>query len=474
MRDRGLRYWLPTYLMQSLERRKANRRRRQGLTHIIFAVCDHFEPRHGTNDSAIAERRIKAWHIGFKDLQQECERKYGLRPLHTWFYPPHHGEEHLASLARMAFDGLGEVELHYHHENDTRDTLRASLERVLARYNESGLLLQTGMPPASRFGFIHGNWALDNSAGGRFCGVNGELSLLKSLGCWADLTMPSANECQTRKINSIYYAKDSELREKSHDWGIDARVGQITQDGLLLIQGPLALGFRGGFRPTMENASLTTENWGDEYRIQSWLRCGVHVLNRPDWVFVKLHAHGALERDFDGLFGGRAREMHQILAEQYNDGRRFQLHYVTARQAFNLVRAAEHGAEGNPQEFVNWEIAPPVTSRYWMNTRHNSKACTQERLILENLEPSEETSLRIRNSPLLSINGNLKMIDISRDEAIVCVSEHMHPAVIRIEPVPGIRVEVVGAYVRERNESELELVATSNDAVRIRFMREVV
>ena len=471
MRDRGLRHWLPTYLLQSLQRQKANRRRRQGVTHLLFSVCDHFEPRHGANDFATAERRIQTWHTGFREMQEECERKYGLRPLHTWFYPPHHGEEHLAPLARMAFDGLGEVELHYHHENDTRETLRASLEQVLARYHEAGLLLQNGTPPESRFGFIHGNWALDNSADGRFCGVNGELSVLKSLGCWADLTMPSANECQTRKINSIYYATDSEARAKSHNWGSDARVGQISQEGLLLIQGPLALGLRGGFRPTMENASLTTENWGDAYRIRSWIRCGVHVVNRPEWVFIKLHAHGALERDFDALFGRRAREMHRILAEEYNDGRHFQLHYVTARQAFNLVRAAEHGAEGNPNDFLNWEIPPPVTSRYWMNTRHHTKACTHEQLLLESLDPSKEALLMLRGFAVTRITGKLEMIDLTPQEAFLRLPPDANPPVIRIQCVPGFDLQVRGASVTELKGSELELIGNSNETVHIRFIR---
>ena len=40
---------------------------------------------------------------------------------------------------------------------------------------------------AARFGFIHGNWCLDNSrADGRWCGLNNELILLRELGCYAD------------------------------------------------------------------------------------------------------------------------------------------------------------------------------------------------------------------------------------------------------------------------------------------------
>ena len=38
----------------------------------------------------------------------------------------------LAPLAAMAHDGLGEVELHYHHDGDTAATLERDLRATLA------------------------------------------------------------------------------------------------------------------------------------------------------------------------------------------------------------------------------------------------------------------------------------------------------------------------------------------------------
>src|SRR5271170_6499203 len=201
MRDRGIRYWLPTYIAEAAQRGRMRKVRRQQLTHVLVLVCDHFEPMHGATHAGQPASRIEAWRTGYTKLQQECLRKFGTRPLHSWFYPPHHGLEFLPALANLVTDGLGEVELHYHHKDDNAGTLRSNLRRVLAEYREFGLLLSQGKPPVETFGFIHGDWALDNSAGGRFCGVNGELSLLKELGCWGDLTMPSVNACQTRRIN---------------------------------------------------------------------------------------------------------------------------------------------------------------------------------------------------------------------------------------------------------------------------------
>lgn len=440
MRDRGLRYWLPTYLWEALRRQRARVARRRGLTHILFLVCDHFEPRHGVSDESRPAARLRAWHAGFGDLQKECFARYGLRPLHTWFYPPHHGYEHLAPLGRMAFDGLGEVELHYHHQGDTRESLRAALREVLARYHRAGLLLQIGVPPGRRFGFIHGDWALANSAGGRFCGVDGELSLLHELGCWADLTMPSTNECQTRKINSIYYATGSEQQPKCHDWGDDACANRSGLQQLLLMQGPSGLSLQQGLRPRVENASLTRENWGRPERVLTWIDCHVHVRGRPEWLFVKLHTHGAIENDFDALFGERARRMHRTLAEQYNDGRSFRLHYVTARQAFNLARAAEAGALGDPEEFLDWEVPAQVTSLYWADAAHDALACTPQHLLIDNIRSAENVTMSFRHAAIVEISGRLQGLDLRPLEAAIRILPQVPYSPVRVRLAGGARV----------------------------------
>jgi hypothetical protein len=469
IRDRGLRYWLPSYLWDTLRRRKARAARRHGVTHILFLICDHFEPRHGISEESQPAARLQAWHSGYQELQRECFERHGLRPLHTWFYPPHHGEDHLSPLARMAFEGLGEVELHYHHDGDTAETLRAALRQTLARYHRAGLLTQIGEPPGRRFGFIHGDWALDNSAGGRLCGVNDELSLLQDLGCWADLTMPSTNECQTRKINSIYYAVGDPGRPKSHDWGVDARVGRGDARGLMLIQGPIGIRIGEGLRPRVENASMTTSNWGSADRIRGWIDCHVHVRGRPEWLFIKLHTHGAIERDFDALFGDRARRMHRVLAEQYNDGRTFRLHYVTARQAYNLVRAAESGAAGDPAGFLDWEVPPQSTSLYWTNAAHHAAACTAGRLVLDDMDSTESTVVGLRHSGIESVGGRIRALDLTPDRALI----RLHPEGIRLRLTEGTEIAGLsgGRILGESTAGELLLGGSSELGVTLGGVR---
>ncbi len=345
MASRRLDLWLPSYLLGAPARRW-RRWRTKGTRHILFLICDHFEPRHGIDHSGQDVERVSTWTREYPAFRERCRQAFGHAPKHTWFYPPHHGLEHLAPLGRLSFEGAGEVELHYHHHDDDSSSLREGLRRAIEAYQRHGLLSESGVPPRTAFAFVHGDWALDN-AGGRFCGVNDELTILQELGCWGDFTMPSANECQTRKVNSIYYAVDDPQRPKSHDWGRDARVGRTPSGGLFMLQGPLALNWRSK-RLRIENASLTTANWGRPDRVHRWLDCHVHVRGRPEWVFVKLHAHGAVEEDHDALFGERAFDMHRTLNEQFNDGVHYRLHYVTAREAYNIAKAAEAGHAGDP------------------------------------------------------------------------------------------------------------------------------
>lgn len=395
--NRGLGAWVPTYLREVPLRRRMRRWRGTGnLTHLIFLVCDHFEPRHGVKSPEQPAARMRQWASGYQSMQDEVHASFGKRPLHTWFYPPHHGLEHLAALSSMVFDGLGEVELHYHHHDDTEESLRRDLLRTLADYRRRGLLLLAGAPPVQTFGFIHGDWALDNShPEGSFCGVNSELTLLQELGCWGDLTMPSSEGCQTRKINSIYYAKDDPHRPKSHDNGSNAEAGRSGQEGLMMIQGPLAVNWGSPGHPRIENASLTTENWGRPDRIRSWIDCHVHVRGRPEWLFIKLHAHGAVERDMPALFGEQALAMHRMLNEQYDDGRNFRLHYVTARQAFNLVRAAENGYGGDPSEFLDFELGQQAARFYCLDVPHELLACTADGIDIRDIDCAAEAVLRL-------------------------------------------------------------------------------
>jgi hypothetical protein len=200
------------------------------------------------------------------------------------------------------------------------------------------------------YGFIHGNWALDNSRpDGRWCGVNDELSVLRQTGCYADFTMPSAPAaCQTRTINSIYYATDDPGHPKSHDLGVTARAGgRPPEESLLMIQGPLALDWRRrkyGFLPAIENGELTGIRPPTIGRLWQWIAAGVHVAGRPDWRFVKLHTHGAWEPNAAMLLFEPMAAFHDQLRALADEHDWFRYYYVTAREMALLVHALEVNA----------------------------------------------------------------------------------------------------------------------------------
>lgn len=452
--------WLPAYIRSAPARAYARLRRRRRLTDIIFLVCDHFEPRHGISRPEQAAERVGRWVREYALFRQRCLAAFGSAPLHTWFYPPHHGSEHLAGLAEMVFAGLGEVELHYHHRDDTEETLRQGLRSTLAEYRRWGMLLEAGAPPRQSFSFIHGDWALNNSCHGHLCGVNDEITILRELGCWADFTMPSGNLCQTRKINSIYYASSDPLRPKGHDRGIDARIGVTNTPGMLLLQGPLGINWRAPGHPRIENAALTSQNWGRADRIRCWLDYNIHVSGRPEWLFVKLHAHGAVERDFDALFGERAFAMHRLLNEHFNDGRRYRLHYATARQAFNIVKAAEQGKGGNPAEWRDFCVGPQAHAFYTLDVPHDLEICTGTRLRLTNVDAPGSANLRARVGPVRVVRGPIRALEIDDAKAELRLSSQDSA------PTSGeFTIELEPGYSLERIEGGAVLVDATNEAV---------
>ena len=193
--------------------------------------------------------------------------------------------------------------------------------------------------------------------------MNNELQVLRDTGCYADFTLPSApSECQTHKINSIYYATDDPQCPKSHDTGVDVRVGGKASGDLLIVQGPLALNWSSrkfGLLPRIENGEVAHNAPAVADRIDNWVAQEISVVDKPDWVFVKVHTHGCQEMNLNAALGSLAAEMHQHLQDKYNDGTNFVLHYVTAREVFNLIKAAEAGQTGDPNQYRDYALPPP-------------------------------------------------------------------------------------------------------------------
>jgi len=239
-------------------------------------------------------------------------------------------------------------------------TLRHFTDALAARH---GLLPRRRDTGAVMYGFVHGNWALDNSRpDGRHCGVNDEIGVLVETGCYADFTLPSApSRAQTRTINRIYYAVD-DPRPKSHDRGVEIGSAPRPANSLLLIQGPLLLDWgrrKWGVLPRVENGCLQSSQPATVARVPLWLRARVQVPSRPDWFFVKLHTHGAAEDQHETLLGEPMVRFHHNLAQLAAQHPNFHFHYVTAREMYNLARAAEAGWNGSVADARDYELVWP-------------------------------------------------------------------------------------------------------------------
>jgi hypothetical protein len=362
---KALDIWLPAWRRRAKQMQPA-----LGTRHVMLAVCDHFEPFHGVGKQE-ASARVETWQREFPALAADFRDVDGVTPRHTFFYPIEQYDADLVQrLADLCVGGGTETEIHLHHEGDTAENLRRTLEEGRERFAGHGLLSRddTG---ALRYGFVHGNWALDNShPHGRHCGVRNELRVLRQTGCYADFTLPSAPErTQTQTINSVYYARGTD-QPKSHDCGRRVHADREPQipheDELLLVQGPLTLNWQRkkfGLLPRIENGDLTAVNPPTIERLRLWLDCQVAVEGRPNWVFVKLHTHGAKPGNTRMLLGEPMRDFHRALATLAARDHTICFHYVTARELVNILHAAEAGHSGNPGQFRDFRYRRVTTSQ---------------------------------------------------------------------------------------------------------------
>lgn len=333
--------------------------------HLLFCFVDHFEPLAGDVDEKRGEARVSVWVDHYPEMAARHYDSEGKSPIHTFFYPEEeYRPKFLRNLTGLCRAGFGEIEVHLHHDNDTGEGLREKLTRFVHELDVAhGAISRVN--GEYRYAFIHGNWALDNSRrDGRWCGVNNELEILRDTGCYADFTLPSApSDTQTSMVNSIYYAQDDPSQPKSHDKGVPLSRGYCGNGDLLIFQGPLALNWQHrkfGIWPRIENADISECDIPIEDRVDLWVRERIHVIGRPEWVFIKVHTHGAVEENAEFLFGGEFDRLFSHLERKYNDGVAWRLHYVSAREAYNIAKAAEAGLEGGPGEFRDYAIPRPT------------------------------------------------------------------------------------------------------------------
>ncbi|HEV3329364.1 MAG TPA: hypothetical protein VG096_00175 [Bryobacteraceae bacterium] len=342
--------WLPGYAHWLTHQERAKTQ----PIHIFFLYADHFEPGQRFD---LMERWLKE----YPKMAERHRDSNGRRLQHTWFYPAEQPiDRNLLALRKLVAAGYGETELHLHHFHDTPASARRRFEEGISYFQRFGFL--KGVDGHTHFAFVHGNWSLDNSLGDAYCGNSQELRMLKELGCFADFTFPSLWEhSQPAWVNNIYDVTDDD-RPKSYDQGVPIAVGWHPSGDLVLVQGPLLI------LPSINPAKLFFSVVdGDIHpgvpvtpqRVDAWVRANIHVAGRPDWVLIKVHGHaGSSTADLEETIGPDFDNALTYLEKHYNDGRQYLLHYVTARETYNLIRAGADGKQGDPQQYYNL-VTPP-------------------------------------------------------------------------------------------------------------------
>ena len=352
VRSRHLMIWLPNYLT-------AKHDSSAPPTDVLFLLTDHYEP---GPDTGIANDLEQRYPVLFDSIRDDDGRP----PRRSWFYPEEQFRpEQMEILSHLAHQGYGEVELHLHHQNDNSAHLRATIEQAKEDFGRYGAL--KSIDGQYHFAFIHGNWSLDNGAileGKNLCGVNDELTILREEGSFADFTFPAyGTASQPSLVNQIYYSYDDPQKPKSYNTGTPIAVGQHPADkAYMIFEGPMSVRWfraRLKFFPIVEYGAMDgdADNPLNIGRFQDWLKADVHVQGRPEWVFIKALTHGAHHSNIhDVLSPEAATFFRQVIAYAHAHNMRF--HFVTAREAYNIVKAAEAGKTGNPYQYRDFEIPP--------------------------------------------------------------------------------------------------------------------
>ncbi len=361
--------WLPRYLYGFIRRTKYP-------VHVLFCMVDHYEPGEGNASFEVEKARMRLLLEKFPELSKRHKDSAGHPPKRTWFFPPHyHRHNNLKELVSLCELGYGEVELHLHHgkiKPDTSENLEKTILQCIKEYSQFGIFgEENGL---KKYGFIHGDWALDNSRHDKFCGVNNEIEILLKTGCYADYTFPSTNTSNPLKINSIYYANDNPHKPKSHNWGVNVSPTRKHNGGLMIIQGLLHPFFvtKSPFSYRIVGDVVDCFTPVSKKRVDMWVKSGVRIEGKDDLVIIKTHTHGAA--DADAVLGRKMDDILSHLESNYNDGVKYILHYVTARELYNIIKAVEAGEiVDDPEQYRNYSVKPP---RY--NSAVNIESATDE------------------------------------------------------------------------------------------------
>jgi hypothetical protein len=212
------------------------------------------------------------------------------------------------------------------------------------------------------YAFVHGNLALANSDGGRYCGVDSEMQILADTGCYADFTLPAAPyRPQVPRINALYQCGRPLHQRVPHRSGPNLRVG-VPAVLPIIFTGPLVFNWRrrlwGLPVPRLDDGTLAKNYPLDGARLYRWCSAHIGVRGRPEWVFIKLYCHGFFPQDQAMAIGEPIQRSLEKVLDYGDRSGEFKLHFATAREAFNIAMAAVDGHGGDPGLYRDYLLRP--------------------------------------------------------------------------------------------------------------------
>jgi len=135
------------------------------------------------------------------------------------------------------------------------------------------------------------------------------------------------------------------------------------------------------------------------------------------------------------VLGAKLRRLIEELKTQAQAAN-MKLHFVTARQAYNIVKAAESGRNGDPEQYRDFAVAPPVNSRIHV-TREMSALVVSDRRIA--FAPRERgfAEYELNGAPITKIVGDVARFELDLGATDVAVATVYGAGTIELTTTTG-------------------------------------
>jgi hypothetical protein len=102
--------------------------------------------------------------------------------------------------------------------------------------------------------------------------------------------------------------------------------------------------------------------------------------------------------------------MFEAMVSSWNR-QRFRLHFVTAREMYNIIKAAEEGREGNPNLYRDHVLPPPANRRIFCEQPWQLYSYGSDRIALDVNQPRSGT-IEFSREPLRRVSGTIKKLEV--------------------------------------------------------------